>query len=187
MMAGSKFCSACGKLKAADAYGKCRSSKDGLYGQCKICRGERNRLWSKSKNGIISLRRSRRKYWKTEKGRITQAKYNASPARKKVIERHLALPRVRYLRYKTGAKHRGIKFNLTFNEFMGYWQKPCFYCDEKIETVGLDRVDNSQGYILSNIVSCCYWCNIAKSEQSIEQYVQRCCRVANKKGGTHGS
>jgi hypothetical protein len=80
-------------------------------------------------------------------------------------------PTGQYSRYKTGAKARGYNFNLTFKQFMSYWQEPCGYCGDDIETIGLDRVDNSEGYISTNLVSCCRFCNVAKNKYSETEFL----------------
>jgi 5-methylcytosine-specific restriction endonuclease McrA len=71
-------------------------------------------------------------------------------------------PKGRFTTYRTGARRRGYSFDLSFKEFMSYWQNPCEYCGDSIDTIGLDRVDNDQGYNTNNVVSCCSVCNRAK-------------------------
>ena len=44
----------------------------------------------------------------------------------------------RFCRYKGVAKIRNIPFNLTKEDFIRFWQKPCIYCGQKIDTIGLD-------------------------------------------------
>lgn len=75
----------------------------------------------------------------------------------------------KYAAYRGGAQHRNLEFLLTFEEFCSFWQKPCHYCGEKPETVGLDRVDSDKGYILNNIVSCCSMCNRIKSDFTVTE------------------
>jgi len=81
---------------------------------------------------------------------------------KEAIKNYSKTPKGKYSRYKVGAKTRGYSFNLTFKEFKSYWQKDCSYCGDPIETIGLDRVDNTKGYSIDNIVSCCKVCNVMK-------------------------
>lgn len=68
-------------------------------------------------------------------------------------------PSYKYSHYKSGAERRNIVFNLTFEEFMSFWQQPCHYCGNQIATVGIDRKYNSQGYNIENCVPCCTSCN----------------------------
>lgn len=55
----------------------------------------------------------------------------------------------------------------------------CFYCDSEPSNMisqygfkynGLDRVDSSKGYSLSNVVTCCKICNRAKSDLSQKDF-----------------
>jgi len=75
-------------------------------------------------------------------------------------------PKRRYSHYLAGAKKRNLSFDISFDEFILFWGKSCFYCGEKIETIGLDRIDSLLGYSLENIRSCCAECNRFKSNLS---------------------
>ena len=74
---------------------------------------------------------------------------------------------------------------ISFDEWKLLVSKPCVYCgkehsrelyDPKSDTVlkinGIDREDNTRGYERGNVVSCCYDCNIAKSDMSLEKFVE---------------
>ena len=43
---------------------------------------------------------------------------------------------------------------------------------------GIDRVNSELGYELTNCVSCCISCNIAKSDHSYEEFVQLIKRIS---------
>ena len=60
----------------------------------------------------------------------------------------------RYTEYKSRAKRKNILFELTLEDFILFWQKPCYYCGDEIKTIGLDRVDNEKVYTTDNIVHC---------------------------------
>ena len=64
--------------------------------------------------------------------------------------------------YYFNAERRGYEFLLTFDEFSSFLGKSCNYCDKKFDKVRLDRVDNSKGYYMKNVVSCCRRCNSIK-------------------------
>lgn len=85
--------------------------------------------------------------------------------------------------YKSGAKKRGLNFKLTNDEFKTLTKAPCFYCGIlpgntlKIRVKndptrsqyiynGVDRIDNFIGYVLSNCVTACTMCNLAKKNFS---------------------
>lgn len=74
---------------------------------------------------------------------------------------------------KGGAKKRNFEFHLSYETVLNYISKDCFYCGIKPKTLkeaiggniyynGIDRVDNSIGYVESNCVTCCKQCNLAK-------------------------
>lgn len=107
-----------------------------------------------------------------QKRRNSYKKYNAKEENKeKRREYQRTSSKNHFGVYKRGAKSRNLVFNLTFEEFMTFWQQPCFYCGDSIETVGLDRINNAKGYELHNLVPCCYRCNWSKSNQSIESWL----------------
>jgi hypothetical protein len=87
-------------------------------------------------------------------------------------------PKAKFYAYRHNAKKRSLAFRISFKQFMSFWQKPCHYCGGKIETIGLDRINNSLGYSIKNIVSCCTTCNRAKLKQTRDEYIAHCRRVA---------
>lgn len=75
--------------------------------------------------------------------------------------------------YKRGALKRRIEFCLSKKDFISFIFNNCFYCDKvpsnkfinkrcTLLYSGIDRVDNSKGYILNNCVTCCIECNQLK-------------------------
>lgn len=76
-------------------------------------------------------------------------------------------PERRFATSKYDAKRRGIEFNLTFEQWHTEVQKTCHYCRDLLgkrseTTVGLDRLDNTKGYVAGNVVSACIACNKIK-------------------------
>jgi hypothetical protein len=82
--------------------------------------------------------------------------------------------------YRRNAKKREIKFELTIEDMKEYWQKPCYYCGDKILTIGLDRVNSKIGYIKDNIVSCCPLCNWMKRELPYCEFINHIRKVYSK-------
>lgn len=88
-------------------------------------------------------------------------------------------PYYRRTSIKSNARKRGLAYKLSREQFMSFWQKPCTYCGDVIETIGLDRVDNAKGYVMGNVVPCCGVCNSMKSNKTIEEFLARCRRIVN--------
>lgn len=82
--------------------------------------------------------------------------------------------------YRGGARRRGYEFNLTLEDLKLFWHKPCYYCGTKIDFIGMDRIDNTKGYILGNIVSCCWLCNEMKKAHTYHLFISQCIKIADK-------
>src|SRR3990172_9485444 len=121
----------------------------------------------------------------TNGGQVSCGCFSAEQARDRLIKPHgEASFNSHYYRYKRWAKKRSIQFSLSINEFKDIIIKPCYYCgDFPTERIskrkhngyfighGIDRVNNDIGYTISNSVSCCKHCNIAKSTLSIGDFL----------------
>lgn len=83
-----------------------------------------------------------------------------------------------YKVYQNNAKARDREFSLTLEEFSAFWQKPCHFCNEPISTIGLDRKDNSLGYVVNNVIPCCFQCNFLKGKTSYTEFIGHCAKIA---------
>jgi len=85
--------------------------------------------------------------------------------------------------YKAGAKRRNLEYTLTDNVFKNLTHSPCYYCGQLPSNIrakssaygayifnGIDRVDNSKGYVIENVVPCCKLCNQAKSDKTQQEF-----------------
>ena len=82
--------------------------------------------------------------------------------------------------YKYTARKRNLYFHLTRKEFNILVFSPCYYCGDKGKKEnGVDRVNNDNGYIASNCVSCCKLCNRMKWTHSKEVFIQQCLKVSS--------
>jgi hypothetical protein len=77
-----------------------------------------------------------------------------------------------FVQYVKNAKHAGREFALTEQDYDELTSSGCFYCLYDKDLVGIDRVDNSQGYTLSNVVGCCNRCNESKGKKSLEEFLE---------------
>lgn len=89
--------------------------------------------------------------------------------------------RKQFVNYKGGANRRGYDYKLSLDEFREIYLKDCFYCGIS-PAKGIDRQDNSQGYLLKNCVPCCKYCNLAKRDMSERDFLSWVARIAAKQG-----
>lgn len=86
-----------------------------------------------------------------------------------------------YLGYFNGAVARNKSFNLNIEDFYALTKMNCYYCNRKPKQIrktsiasytynGIDRIDNSKGYQIDNVVACCKICNFAKHSMSKEEF-----------------
>lgn len=90
-----------------------------------------------------------------------------------------------YNNYLYGAINRNLEFEISIKDFEEIIKQNCHYCGTPpiqylkkenakngIEYNGIDRINNSIGYIKQNCVPCCKYCNFAKGNNSIEDFLQ---------------
>lgn len=83
---------------------------------------------------------------------------------------------------KGSAKARGINVNLDVNKYQYLIDHGCSYCGSdlsKEKGYCLDRIDNNRGYVISNVVACCKICNRAKSDMTINDFMDWIKRANN--------
>jgi len=86
--------------------------------------------------------------------------------------------------YQNGARTRGYAWELTAEDFYGLVAEDCRYCGCPPSKVrrngtyngefvynGIDRVDNSLGYVPGNVTACCETCNRAKNALSYSEFM----------------
>tara|TARA_Y100000034_G_scaffold112959_1_gene147449 strand:- start:522 stop:1250 length:729 start_codon:yes stop_codon:yes gene_type:complete len=111
-----------------------------------------------------------REYYRAQRKRWVAENFEHVAARRK---KYSQSKRGRYLSYKFSAAHRSrpCAFELTYEQFVEFWQKPCTYCNTDIETIGLDRMDSAKGYILENVTPCCRACNEKKNNTPYDRWM----------------
>lgn len=84
--------------------------------------------------------------------------------------------------YRWAAIHRGLAFDVTKEEFQILTSSNCSYCGTKPASVfkkssgsyiynGVDRIDNTMGYINGNMSPCCEQCNKSKRKLSKKEFL----------------
>lgn len=76
--------------------------------------------------------------------------------------------------YKRNADKRDLEWALSDEFFFQLITSPCHYCGrspskrgERRRRIGVDRVNNDEGYLPHNVVPCCWKCNRAKGSQKV--------------------
>lgn len=66
-------------------------------------------------------------------------------------------PKGRFGRSQRCAKRRNLEWTISFEDFCLLIVLPCHYCGATTihNGSGLDRIDNSKGYTLENVIPCC--------------------------------
>jgi hypothetical protein len=83
--------------------------------------------------------------------------------------------------YQRGAKIRSLDFSLSIEHFLALVNNPCVYCGrtpEEVNGMGIDRSDNSIGYVMGNCLPCCELCNTLKSNLDKETFLKHVERIA---------
>jgi 5-methylcytosine-specific restriction endonuclease McrA len=86
--------------------------------------------------------------------------------------------------YKHGASKRKLIFTLTNEEFLVLISSNCYYCgippyqirmvgNKKIVRIGIDRLENSEGYTIENCVPCCMACNYKKGRLPVHRFMTK--------------
>ena len=180
-----KKCPKCEKIKSCRLFYKVFENYDGLAVYCKSCeqRYSQDRIY-RNRNFCytdeeLNTKKKLCKDCKKEKlisefGRSSRNNDGLKAICKNCSNIKMQAKRNtkigKYKDYRHTASRRNILWQLTKEDFERLWQQPCFYCGGPIATIGIDRVDNSIGYMNSNIVSCCYKCNIMKNKFSLSDF-----------------
>ena len=60
-------------------------------------------------------------------------------------------------------------------QFIYYLNKQCYICNKKPNNIylnGIDRFNNSIGYIVENCRSCCSTCNYLKGDMEFNEFLE---------------
>lgn len=95
--------------------------------------------------------------------------------------------------YRCSAEKRGLEFAITKEDARGITKQNCFYCDKppiiyyRENAVinggylynGMDRRNNTMGYVLNNVVPCCKFCNWMKNALTEEDFLSHCSSIVD--------
>ncbi len=135
----TKSCTRCHTIKAFTEFYSDKYHTSGYKSHCKICNIKDTQTY-----------RTQHK----EATQLSGSKYNRSVKGKFKI-------------LKSKAKTRGLDLTLTALDYELLLRGAiCTYCSGPLPEAGsgLDRIDNDQGYVPSNVLPCCQHCNRLKND-----------------------
>jgi hypothetical protein len=89
-----------------------------------------------------------------------------------------------YNSYKKRANIKEIHFELNEEIFYNIIENDCYICGKSISdnhVNGIDRIDNTKGYLLNNIESCCGECNYMKSNLNLGDFFEKLRKIRKNK------
>ena len=106
-----------------------------------------------------------------------------------------------YRKYKDRAKANNIPFNIGMELFTYLIYQNCYYCNGEPSNIakdrykknnkeyrddntfifynGIDRKENSVGYVKDNVVPCCKYCNSAKMDRPLADFISHIKQIYN--------
>jgi hypothetical protein len=80
-----------------------------------------------------------------------------------------------YGNYVRTANYKNLEFMISYDEYENIVCSSCYYCGIISEKGfnGIDRKDQTQGYILENCVNCCQMCNYMKGSLCDNVFIKR--------------
>lgn len=165
---GKKTCPECKTLKSPDEFYKDVSRLDRLNRLCKSCHNERSKKYKKSLTleQIQSRRERERQYRQSEKGKRSA---------KSDSHFHSRMPSGRFSNSRARARRIGIGWTIEKADYFELIKNSCEYCGGPLPVAGagLDRLDNSFGYHLDNVVPCCTICNLSRRNHFTPEEMRR--------------
>lgn len=74
---------------------------------------------------------------------------------------------------KSRAKQRNLSFDIEPAWYEAFLKQPCHYCGRTLDETGcgMDRIDNSKGYFVENVIPACGDCNKGRGDRyTVEEW-----------------
>jgi len=81
-----------------------------------------------------------------------------------------------YSEYKNRALKKQLDFLITIDDYNNITKSNCYLCGKDYSNThknGIDRIDNSKGYLLDNVKCCCGECNYMKRDYKLDDVINR--------------
>lgn len=159
-----KICNKCNTSKPLTDYTFSKICKYGVRNTCKECR----KIERKEYINRPEVRAASKQYYQD----------NKESFRKRMSIHYYSL-NGQYHNYKKRAVKANMVFELTEKDCLPYYNTNCAYCGGKIKGIGIDRVDNSIGYVKSNLKPCCSTCNYMKHTLTLNEFLEHMKKILN--------
>ena len=139
----------------------CATTALNYYYANKEKQAKNNKLWRTKESSKEKQRTANKKWRENNRDKWLESARSYSV-------RNNTKPSYRLNKAKRDAKSRNLAFSITLEEYINLIDQPCHYCNDAFGHVtkgtGLDRINSSEGYLATNVVSCCTACNRIKSD-----------------------
>lgn len=89
-----------------------------------------------------------------------------------------------YKDIRINAARRGYAFEISFDDFYKLATSNCYFCGDEpafgsynIKRNGIDRLDNTKGYVAGNCVPCCGVCNVMKGTHTEVEFYEKIAKI----------
>ena len=143
-MKDTKICKKCGRELPLSEFHKQKGTKDGYRNVCKECWQQYYKRWRVDNQQYMN------QWWSSQNGRASQLAKN----------------------YKIKDKKHSRENNIDAQWIVdNIFSSKCIYCGEDDwRKLGCDRIDNSIGHIIGNVVPCCLKCNNERQKKPFDEF-----------------
>lgn len=163
-MFNTKFCNVCHVEKDYSEFHKIKKGGEAVRETCKECRKDEKKEYL-SRDYVIEKQKT---FYQDHKVRI-----------RKYLNEHYWTLNGQFHNYKKRAKRDNINFEIVEKDCIPFYNTKCYYCGGNIKGLGIDRLDNTKGYIIENIVPCCKQCNYMKYVMNKDEFIQHIIKIIN--------
>jgi len=162
-------------------------------------RKEVKKEWAENNYEKVALKTMNYRHRKMEENQEGYLANNAEQAKKwrenhpeKMLESNENKKNSKELQYNVYGRNANLKnleFTISFEDYSNVVTKECHYCGVIQEKGfnGMDRKDQSVGYIIDNCVSCCKMCNYMKGSTCEEVFIKRVEHILTFQGKIQGN
>ena len=158
----NKLCLNCKLELPLKSFGKNKRSKDGYFYRCIECEKKR-----------------KKKFYEDGYNLVMATKQDSRKPYTKLYFENMDIFRVRHRTAKQRARKRGLEFSITIEYIVNLFEEQKGLCyitgmvlsldKYKHNTISIDRIDSSKGYIEGNIGLCTDFINGAKSDYTMKE------------------